>query len=254
MRYSSSSRKRLQYVHICLLVSISRFYGTWNSIKLPSAIGTHRISREEWRAVSGRCTCTLLHLESAIRWSGTEERVANQRSRSYRHNVSREVRISQDRDPRELRFSSVPSHRILRYRQRRSARLNSRALLKTLVRLSSCSKAGVAPVVPASFESESIQQRYEASGIRNPISPCISATRARQSTRAYLKRKRRTDSRWFPESRYEVRDWRSLTAKNRISFGGTALSYIFLSHTHTYVYMRKHTYTRARVTIASCAS
>lgn len=74
MRYSSSSRKRLQYVHICLLVSISRFYGTWNSIKPPIAIGTHRISWGRVAAVSGRCTCTLLHLEGAIRWPGTEER------------------------------------------------------------------------------------------------------------------------------------------------------------------------------------
>lgn len=36
-----------------------------------SLVHIARISREEWRAVSGCCTCTLLHLESAIRWPGT---------------------------------------------------------------------------------------------------------------------------------------------------------------------------------------
>jgi len=94
-----------------------------------------RISREEWLPLAAVVTCTLLHLESAIRWPGTREegrpgdpgardtRVQRSRSSADGHNVSR--RYEYVRRLRESCGSPVPSHQILRDGPARSAEIES---------------------------------------------------------------------------------------------------------------------------------
>lgn len=172
MRYSSSSRKRLQYVHICLLVSISRFYGTWNSIKPPSAIGTHRISWEEWRPLV--VVVRIRYYISKARFDGPERRrrgLASQRSRSYRHNVSRRgMNISRPRSPRVAVLSrSEPSDFT-----RPAAAIGEIefALLKT--RAASCLKVERPIVIICRVPSRDSRAshdwtRIDSHDIRNPI-------------------------------------------------------------------------------------